>query len=249
MDVLIGADRELKAGGLCAGEGFWILERIQKDLIERVYTAGSFESRVRGLGIPPDRIQVCTKHEMSRIAGFDFHRGVITLTRRPPVQDLAASDFTSGRYLVLADIADPDNAGSLVRSAAAFGLDGVAVTPGSADLYSRKAIRTSMAQVFRLKVFSIEGPEAAKRLRHHGIPLVAAAVGPGCISLEQAVSSLPSRSSWVLALGNEGRGLSKDWLDAADVRVTVPMADGVDSLNVGVAGGILLYELSRIPAL
>ena len=245
MQRLLLNDKQLKAEGLFAGEGFWVLERMPRELLVNVYAAPTYVGRVKALGIREDLVRRCTKEELSAIAGFSFHRGVIAIARRPAVTKLLPSSLNGGRYLVLSDIADPDNAGSLLRTAAAFGLDGIIVTPGTADLFSRKTVRSSMAQVFRLKIYSAAGPDCLDIFREAGVRIYAAAVGPGCTSLEESAAETARGNSWVMVLGNEGHGLSEDWLRGADVRVTVPMADGVDSLNVGVAGGILLYRLSN----
>lgn len=165
-------------------------------------------------------------------------------------------------YLCLWDVTDPSNLGALVRSAAGLGVDGVLLGPGCANPYYRKTIRASMGNVFSLPLLSVD-IAALATLGESGVRLCAAALGDNSVSLtemrsgamaaptgpltELEVDTIPVSAPLILILGNEGYGLPDEVLDLCSLKVRIPMARGVDSLNVAVAGGILMYELKTSP--
>jgi TrmH family RNA methyltransferase len=144
-----------------------------------------------------------------------------------------------GRYVVLDGVQDPGNVGTLVRAAVAFGLDGILTLDGTADPWGAKAVRASAGLVFHRPVLYIEGGEALPRLRSEGIDLLVADA-----SGTEAQSGRPA-GGWALVLGNEGAGVRSDIMEAASARIAVPMEGPAESLNVGMAGAILLYVLTR----
>ena len=161
-------------------------------------------------------------------------------------------------YLCLWDVTDPSNLGALVRSAAGLGVDGVLLGPGCANPYYRKTIRASMGNVFSLPLWSID-LAALAALGESGVCLCAAALGDGSVSLTELRSktmaaptgplaelecdTVAAPAPLILILGNEGYGLPDEVLKLCSLKVRIPMARGVDSLNVAVAGGILMYEM------
>ncbi len=195
--------------------------------------------------------------EMADILGFSFHRGAMALADRPVPPDLAT--IPAGHALALWNVTDPDNLGALIRSAAALGASRIYLGPGCADPYSRKALRSSMACALGLPVVPLSGIEELPLARgpsatgtatgdraRAGNLLVAAALVPGALE-PHGVPAAASGRPVTLLLGNEGWGLPADLVAACDERVVVPMAGSVDSLNVGAAGAILMWELFRHP--
>ncbi|MDR0325384.1 MAG: RNA methyltransferase [Oscillospiraceae bacterium] len=133
----------------------------------------------------------------------------------------------SGRWLLLDRVQDPGNVGSILRTAEAFGLDGVLLFPGCADPFSPKAVRASMGAVFRLPVGNAEST----------LPLMVADIdGP-------AVSVFPK--DCVVALGNEGQGVSPELKSRADAIISIPMPGRAESLGVAAAAAILCWEMSK----
>lgn len=159
----------------------------------------------------------------------------VLLVVRPPVQ-AEASLLAAGRYLYLDGVQDPGNVGTLIRSAWAFGLAGVLVGAGTADPWSPKVVRASAGGVFHVPFLTVPaagfegswpGPLLYAEARRDSAEHVVAEVGP----------------SWVLAVGNEGAGVS-DGIRAQGRPVSLSMQAAVDSLNAGVAGSILMYVLT-----
>ena len=147
-----------------------------------------------------------------------------------------------GRVLLAEEMQDPGNVGTMIRTAAAFGFDGILLAGACADPWSPKAVRSSMGAVFRLKIWERSSTEEAlEELREEGLPLYAAALAQ---HTERAgVFRFPER--FALAVGNEGHGLSDQVLRAAEKIVRIPMAPGAESLNAAAAAAVLMWESYR----
>lgn len=233
-------DTDYRRRGLLVAEGRLVVEKtLEAGLRIRALLCvpaarGEWEGRAEGRF----EVQVLPRSEIEDLAGFPFHRGVLALAERPEIPNLEPGNIPPGNLLWLWNVTDPDNLGTLIRSAAALGAGGVLLGPGCADPYGRKALRTSMGNAL-IRPIRQTDLGSLSPLRGAGLRILAAAVSPGALRPEAARAELPS----VLVLGNEGWGLPAEVVDACDASVAVPMAPGVDSLNVGVAGAILLYAL------
>ena len=177
--------------------------------------------------------------------GYPVHRGALASFHRRPLPSL--DDVLSGarRVAVLEDIQDHTNLGAIFRSAAALGVDAVVLTPRAADPLYRRAIRTSMGAVFSIpwtRVPWFEGPDL---LREAGFTLLALTPDPAAQDLREVDTAALDRAA--LAIGNEGDGLSDRWLRAADLRVRIPMREGIDSLNAAAAAAVAFYALAAPP--
>ena len=208
-------------------------------------TAGAFKAD------EPPAIYVTGSAELRRITGFRFHRGCLALGER------SADGSTPGGLppprpgapvVALDAVTDPDNVGSIFRSAAAFGAAGLILSPRCADPLYRKAIRTSMATTLSLP-FQVaaagDWPAALERLRGDGARLAALTPAPGAADLESVVQS-STGAPFVLIAGNEGDGVSQTVLESCDATVRIPLHPAVDSLNVATAVAIGLYRLRRV---
>lgn len=156
----------------------------------------------------------------------------------------AAARYQSERLLMLSDVRDPGNLGTVLRSASAFGIDRV-ILSGCADLFSPKTVRASMGALFRLRTATVDDPTAFIRaLQSTGRRVLATALGEHSLTL----GSCDLNGSDVPVIGNEGHGLAPDVIDAADATLLVPMAPGTESLNAGVAASVVLWEYFRTTA-
>jgi tRNA G18 (ribose-2'-O)-methylase SpoU len=179
---------------------------------------------------------------IEQLTGFHLHRGALASMQRPvlpPVEDLVAD---ARRVLVLEDVVDHTNVGAVFRSAAALGTDAVLVTPRCADPLYRRAIRVSMGTVFQVPWTRIDPwPAGVGTLQEAGFTVATLALAQDAVSLDDLATDPPERLA--LVLGTEGDGLSHHTLSAADLTVTIPMAGGVDSLNVAAAGAVAAWAL------
>ena len=196
-----------------------------------------------GTSVP---VYVAEPDVLEAITGFHVHRGALASMHRPAlasVHDLlsAARGGTGARRIaILEDIVDHTNVGAVFRSAAALGVDAVLVTPRCADPLYRRSVRVSMGTVFQVPWTRIEEwPEGLSELRAAGFTVVALALADDAVSLDEFAAALPERLA--LVLGAEGDGLSAQAVAAADVVVRIPMAGGVDSLNVAAASAVAFW--------
>lgn len=180
---------------------------------------------------------------MDAVAGFHVHRGCLAIANRP--ENVAIPPHPR-LIVVLVDLVDTDNLGSMARNAAAFGADALMLSSRSADPFYRKAVRTSAGAVLTLPILRCtRWPEELLELRaHHGFTLVGAALDARAIPLSSF--SAPKRTA--ILFGTEGPGLDETTKALCDTLVTIPMADpiGVDSLNVSAAGAVCLYHLTQL---
>jgi TrmH family RNA methyltransferase len=159
------------------------------------------------------------------------------------IEDAFRSD-AAPLLLIAAGLQDPGNLGTLIRSAEAFGATAVLTTPGTVNEWNQKALRASAGSVFRVPVVPIAVDQLAA-LKPRGLRLLATVaddpLNPSALPVAQADLHQPC----ALMIGNEGAGLSAEFLALADARITIPMPGRVESLNAAVAGSLLLYEASR----
>lgn len=176
------------------------------------------------------------------MTGFHLHRGAIASMHRPALPPVETVLEGAQRVMVLEDIVDHTNVGAIFRSAAALGVDAVLVTPRCADPFYRRSIRVSMGTVFQVPWTRIEPwPGALIRLRELGFTIAAMALADDSVSLDELAASAPHRLAVVM--GTEGDGLSRRTLSDVDVVVRIPMAGGVDSLNVAAASAVAAWAL------
>lgn len=236
-------DKDFSGLGLMALEGRIVIEKALEAGIAPLLVVRSDESDDAWLAKygPALPIRSMSHEELCGLTGFRFHHGAIALARTPelkpfPVAEL--SDDADASYLCLWNVTDPSNVGALIRSAAGLGASGVILGPGCADPYYRKALRASMGNAFSLPLFSGDVP-GLSRLAAAGFDLAAATLSPGALPLGEFAPRRP----FVLLVGNEGFGLPAEAVGLCRGEVYIPMAAGIDSLNVVVAGGICMYAL------
>jgi tRNA G18 (ribose-2'-O)-methylase SpoU len=183
---------------------------------------------------------------IERLTGFHLHRGALASMERPALRPLADVLEGTRRVLVLEDVVDHTNVGAVFRSAAALGMDAVLVTPRCADPFYRRSIRVSMGTVFQVPWTRVDPwPGAVSTLRDLGFTVAALALADDAVPLDVLAADPPDRLA--LVLGTEGDGLSGRTLAAVDLAVTIPMAGGVDSLNVAAAGAVAAWALRAGP--
>ena len=177
-------------------------------------------------------------HVADKLADVGTHQGVFGVFRTP-VHTLEEVR-PGGRYLALERVQDPGNVGTLLRSAAAFGFDGVILSEGCASVYAPKTLRASMGAAVRIPVIETGAmPQAITLLREKGITCLAAALYQSQ-PLSAAKAGYPG--GVCVVIGSEGQGLTDETIAACNSTVRIPMTDRVESLNAGIAGSILLWH-------
>jgi tRNA G18 (ribose-2'-O)-methylase SpoU len=192
-------------------------------------------------GIP---VYVASPPVIEAMTGFHLHRGALAAMHRPDLPDPVKLLDGARRVAVLEDIVDHTNVGAVFRSAAALGVDAVLVTPHCADPLYRRSVRVSMGTVFQVPWTRLpDWPGSVAALQSAGFLVAALTLTDGAIDLDALAAIAPERLAVVL--GAEGDGLSRRAVAAADVAVRIPMAGGVDSLNVAAASAVAFYALRR----
>lgn len=178
-----------------------------------------------------------TGPELASAAGTESPQGILAIGRIPAhaLGELPGGDGT--RLVVLDAIQDPGNAGTILRTAAALGAAGVVALPGTVDLWNPKVVRSAMGASFRLPTLVSSLDELMAQLRDSRTELWAADAHGEPVGVTAPPAAL------AIAVGNEGAGLTPGLLERADRLVSIPIAPSVESLNVAVAAGILLYTL------
>jgi len=187
-------------------------------------------------------VYVAAAAVIEAMTGFHLHRGALASMHRPTLVAPEVLLRNASRVVILEDIVDHTNVGAVFRSAAALGVDAVLVTPRCADPLYRRAVRVSMGTVFQVPWTRIDHwPAGVQVLRDHGFTVAAFALGDGAISLDDLAADQPDRLAMIF--GTEGDGLSRLAIKGADVVVKIPMAGGVDSLNMAAASAVAIWAL------
>ena len=219
----------------------------------------SLLARVEG-AYPACPVLAAPRAELATLTGFQLTRGVLAAFRRPPQPPLSQVLEGARRVAVLEDITNHTNVGAIFRSAAALGVDGVLVTPGCYDPLYRRAIRVSMGTVFQVPWTRIgQDAPAGKgahgnvcrqggwaqagipQLHEAGFAVAAMALSDDSVPLDDP--ALAAEERLAIVLGTEGEGLAPGTIGQADYVVRIPMAHGVDSLNVAAASAVAFWEL------
>ena len=184
---------------------------------------------------------------MAALTGFDVHRGLLAVAGRlppEPPEDLLAR-VESPLLVVVEGVNDQENLGAIFRNAAAFGAGGVLLDPTCGDPLYRRSVRVSLGHVLRVPFARLTPwPASLSALRHAGYAVLALTPSPGAESIEDVACELKNLAV-ALVVGAEGPGLSRAALDMAR-QVRVPMAPGVDSLNVAAATAVALHRFSTV---
>lgn len=197
-------------------------------------------------GVP---VYTSSRELLTKLTGFELTRGALCAMRRP--EPKSAEELCNGakRIAVFEEIADSTNIGALFRSAAAFDIDAVLITPTCCDPLCRRAVRVSMGTVFQIPwgVICESGVDwrknGVKKLRELGFKSCAMSLSRESVYIDDPI--LRKEERLAIILGTEGHGLLAETIENCDYTVKIPMSHGVDSLNVAAAGAVAFWQLTR----
>ena len=179
--------------------------------LEKIYVSKSVMKKLSSLDTPPNIIGVCKM-----------------LSRKE----------LGKKVLLLDDIQDPGNLGTIIRSSVAFNVDSIVMSLNTVDLYNPKVIRSTQGMIFKINLIKDDLGQVIKKLKSKNIPIYTTNVNGG-----ENIKNINSTDSYGLIMGNEGNGVKDEISTLADRKIYIPMNSKVESLNVSVAASILLYEI------
>ncbi len=213
------------------GEGEEVVRSLFKSGIE-VVSLLMEEHYFEKIKIPPHvKVELATRGELQKITGFDMHQGIMALGVKPPPVRL---EEMTGPAVVLNGLVNAENVGAVVRNAVAFGCRNLIVDQYTSPPYLRRSIKVSRGALFQMKVHITT--DLPKLLQ--GRNAIATYLGDESIFLDQLM--IPQNPYFVF--GREGTGIDQNVLEACPVKVKIPIDPIIDSLNVAVASGIILYH-------
>ncbi len=228
-------ERALDAG--CVPLSFLVEERyVEKEARELLARCGN---------IP---VYTAEMDVLVQITGYKLTRGMLCAMRRPPLRPVEEICRDARRIAILENVVNPTNVGAVFRSAAALNMDAVLLTPDCSDPLYRRSIRVSMGTVFQIPWTWLDGKNAWPEdgmalLRKMGFRTVAMALTEDSVSIDDP--GLLCEEKLAVILGTEGDGLAAETIADCDYRVRIPMAHGVDSLNVAAASAVAFWELGK----
>jgi tRNA G18 (ribose-2'-O)-methylase SpoU len=194
---------------------------------------------------PVIRAFTAERNALEELTGFTMYQGVLAVGRVPQpmtLDKMLASSADPALLVAVESVSNAQNLGGLVRNCAAFGAHGIITGETCCSPYLRRAVRGSMGTIFKLPALEVENlVQTMSELRRRSFHIIAAHPHTDQRRLSQA----DFRQTSVILLGSEGSGLSQAILNECNEAVAIPMQNGVDSLNVGTAGAIFLYEAAR----
>ncbi|WP_425061233.1 23S rRNA (guanosine-2'-O-)-methyltransferase RlmB [Sporomusa carbonis] len=189
------------------------------------------------------RMVVVPEDIYHRLSDTEQPQGLMAVLkkRKVSIEQMVAKEGKPPLIVVLDGIQDPGNAGTIIRTADAVGCTGVVALKGSADIYAGKTVRATMGSLFHLPVAEgLTSEELVAVLAKAGISILAT-----CLQNSAVYYQADLKKPVAIVLGNEGQGVSRELMEAAEVRLNIPLIGQAESLNVAVAAGIVLYEAVR----
>lgn len=245
--ALLGKKKERDRRGLFAVEGVKLFGEAPSERIEQVYLAQSVRAQLMaqyGEKLKTLPCEVVSDEVFAKMSDTVTPQGILCLVKQYTYnieEMLSQNKKKQMLFIILEDIQDPGNLGTVFRTAEAAGADGVIMSGKTADLYNPKTIRSTMGSIYRVPFLYAKPLDAAiETLKNHGVRIFAAH-----LSGKNDYDACDYSKGTAFLIGNEGRGLQEETAALADECIRLPMEGQVESLNAAVASSILLYEAYR----
>lgn len=192
---------------------------------------------------PEEKTIILDRGLFSRLSETMTSQGVIAVAEKKRYGEKAFAEAVSqGNVLIMDRLQDPGNIGTIIRTAEAAGYKGIVMMAGSGDVYAPKVVRAAAGSLFRMPIIDINGvAEAARLMNRLGKKIVVT-----CPDTQVSCFEADMTEDIALVIGNEGRGVSEDFIRASQMKVKIPMEGSIESLNAAVAAGILMYQSQKI---
>lgn len=238
--------KERRSSGIFLTEGFKMFEETPLESIQQVYLTEEAKERICRKPESRHKVEetgyeIVSKEVFARMSDTRTPQGVLCVVRRPgySLEQLLRTD--APLLMVLEDLQDPGNLGTIIRTGEAAGITGVIMNAGTADLFNPKTIRATVGSIFRVPFLYVEDlPQTVEKLRQKGVSVYAAHL-EGKIYYDNVSFMGPT----AFLVGNEGNGLTGETAARADQYLKIPMEGRIESLNAAVAASLLMYEAHR----
>lgn len=209
--------------------------------IEYIIISKDYEDKFNDLllenNISSNKIITLSNNLFMQLASTENPQGIIAVIKKNDKKKDLSGDF----FLICDKVQDPGNLGTIIRTAHAAGVDGIILTKGTVDIYNDKTIRSTMGSIFYVPIFYDDKDfTIIRNLKKDGFALVATSLKESRNFFEEDL-----KGKIILAVGNEGNGISNELFELADKKVKIPMPGGAESLNVSIATSIILFEKVR----
>lgn len=235
---LMESAKARKEQNLFVVEGLRIVREVPQNLLEKVYYSESFfNSCKKSLfsGEEGKDFDIVTDEIFKGLSDTVNPQGILALVRQPKY-DL--KELLGGKILILDDIQDPGNLGTMIRTSEAAGVSGIIMSNGCADIFNPKVIRSTMGSIFRVPFLKVDLLNTIGELKKEGYTVYGAALDGAVFYNEIQYGRKPA-----IIIGNEGNGISKEVLALTDQRIKIPMAGKVESLNAAISAAVILYQV------
>jgi RNA methyltransferase, TrmH family len=182
------------------------------------------------------RVYTVTDQILKSISSTDTPQGIVAVVNNKSIN----AENKQGFYILVDKVQDPGNMGTIIRTAHAAGALGIIVTKGTVDIYNEKTLRSTMGSIFHIPIIQDDNLLQLNFLRSNGFKLVVSS-----LDTDDNFFAVDLKNKSIIAVGNEGNGISKELLDISDVKIKIPMPGGAESLNVSIAASIMMFEVIR----
>ena len=239
VTVLMKKSKERNEQGVFLVEGPKMFHEIPEERLEAVFISETFRSKYTG--DLPDGTEIVSDSVLKAMSGTQTPQGIIALVRQFHYQPEDLLKGPAPLLLILEDIQDPGNLGTIFRSAEGAGADGICMSSGCVDVYNPKVIRSTMGSALRVPFFYTQDiQEELKRLKNRDFSVYAAH-----LKGTEDYTRPDYTGATAFLIGNESKGLKEETAALASCYIRIPMAGRVESLNAGVAASLLAYEAAR----
>lgn len=227
--------------GVFIVEGSRIIEETPHERIAEVYLSETYNREHPGIAFPGISSEILTDHVFTHVSDTKTPQGilgVVKMTEHAPETMLSAAD---AYLLILDNLQDPGNMGTIFRTAEAAGVTGIVMSRECVDIYNPKVIRATMGSIYRMPFMYTDDLKATiHQIKEAGIRIYAAHLDG-----RQSYDQEDYQKKTAFMLGNEGNGLRQEIADLADLLIKIPMQGKVESLNAAIAGAVLMFEAAR----
>ncbi len=223
-------------------EGLRMYQEVPEEQVEKVYISESlYNKKKQELNLQKFAFEVLSDHVFEYVSDTKTPQGILCIVKRKGYEMEKLLSLPTPHFIVLDNLQDPGNLGTIVRTAEGAGVDAVFLSRESVDIYNPKTIRSTMGSIYRMPIIYVEDIlDLLKKFKEKGIKSYAAH-----LQGENAYDKEDYKSGTAILIGNEGNGLREEVAKEADIWVRIPMCGQVESLNAAVAASVFMFEVFR----